>query len=105
MNKVAILNSIKSVVAEMNPAKAFLFGSQARGNARADSDWDVLVLIDKEGRPTREDYDNYNYPIRELGWKLNAEINPILYTLNDWNNMHASLFNKNVEQEGIVIWG
>ena len=25
-----------------------LFGSQARGDARTDSDWDLLVLIDKE---------------------------------------------------------
>jgi len=26
-----------------------LFGSQARGDARPDSDWDLLVLLDKEG--------------------------------------------------------
>ena len=28
--------------------KAILFGSQARGTARDDSDWDILVILDKE---------------------------------------------------------
>ena len=34
--------------------KVILFGSQARGNAKPDSDWDLLVLLDKD-KKTRED--------------------------------------------------
>lgn len=41
--------------------RILLFGSQARGDAREDSDWDVLVLLDKD-RIRLEDIDNVSYP-------------------------------------------
>ncbi|GHT28077.1 hypothetical protein AGMMS49574_01660 [Bacteroidia bacterium] len=43
-----------------------LFGSQARGDARPDSDWDLLVLLDKPEKEF-EDYDNYAYPFDKIG--------------------------------------
>ena len=47
-NKQTILNRIKETVHRMDPgAQVILFGSQARGDSHAESDWDVLVLIDK----------------------------------------------------------
>jgi len=36
------------LVSEYQPDKIILFGSQARGNAQADSDVDMLVISDKE---------------------------------------------------------
>ena len=47
-----------------------LFGSQARGDARQDSDWDILILVDKEERITNSDFDRIAYPFVELGWSL-----------------------------------
>ncbi len=42
----AILNEIKvRLVKAINPKKIFLFGSRAKGTARNDSDYDILVLI------------------------------------------------------------
>ena len=82
--------------------KVILFGSQARGDAREDSDWDLLVLLNKEKKNFIEDYDKYAYPFAELGLKYNTLINAKIYTVNDWET-NLSLFRHNVEQDGIKI--
>ncbi len=74
--KATVLNALRETLKRIAPdARAILFGSQARGNARPDSDWDILILVDKP-RLTAEDYDNLAYPLRELGWELGETINP-----------------------------
>ena len=59
-------------------ARALLYGSRARGDAREDSDWDILILIDKD-RVEGGDYDAIAYPLFELGWELDEAISPVLY--------------------------
>ena len=101
-----IIDAIKGKVRQIVPvgAEVILFGSRARGDAREDSDWDVLILLDKD-RITSQDIDDYTYPLRELGWLLNQCINAILYTKKDWNKSIASPFRQNVINEGVKLWG
>jgi len=82
--------------------KVILFGSQARGNARDDSDWDLLVLLNKGKKSFSEDYENYAYPFAELGLKYNTYISTKVYSVKDWET-HPSIFKYNVEREGIEI--
>ena len=44
-----IRRSIKKKLASVSPdAKIILYGSRARGNARQDSDWNLLVVLNNE---------------------------------------------------------
>jgi predicted nucleotidyltransferase len=45
----AILNKIRKKLKRIAPnSKAILFGSRARVNPAPNSDWDILILLDKE---------------------------------------------------------
>lgn len=82
--------------------KAILFGSQAKGTARDDSDWDILIILDKE-ELLPSDYDNVTYPLTELGWELGKEIYPVMYSAREWLKYKNTFFCKNVEKEGIRL--
>ncbi len=100
-----ILELIREKAKAITPkgSKVYLLGSRARGDARQDSDWDILILLDKD-KIKLDDIDAYSYPLRELGWDLDENINPILYTEKDWNANSYTPFYKNVVKEGIPLW-
>lgn len=103
LSKTDILRSIKYQVQRVVPgAKVILFGSRARGDERPDSDWDILILVDKpELAPT--DFDTISYPVMELGWQMGEFFSPKLYTVSDWMKRSFTPFYKNIEAEGITL--
>lgn len=49
MQKEQILQQVKDLKQRIIPkGKLFLFGSQARGEADSETDWDFLLLLDKK---------------------------------------------------------
>jgi predicted nucleotidyltransferase len=98
-----ILNQIKQLRREILPNdKMILFGSQARGDAREDSDWDLLILLNKPVRAA-DDFDNYAYPFTELGWTFGKYFSVKIFTVAEWEKQKPSPFYKNVECEGLEI--
>ena len=81
----------------------WLFGSRARGDNRPDSDWDILVLLNREGRATWKDYDEIGYPLNELFWQNGQDVNTIIQTRSEWQQKSFTPFYKNVMQDAIAL--
>lgn len=85
-----------------NGGRAILYGSRARGDANEDSDWDVLILLDKD-HLEQSDYDTVSYPFVLLGCDIEEEINPIMYTKKEWESYKITPFYENVTRDGINL--
>lgn len=101
-----ITTLISATAKEILPqgARVILYGSRARGDFHETSDWDILVLLDKEKLSVDEATD-YTFPFQQLGWHLDTDINPLIYTLKEWGKRSFTPFYKNIAKEGILIWG
>ena len=99
-----IFEQIRQLKRQIMPnERLILFGSQARGDADTNSDWDLLVLLNKDKRNFSEDYDKYAYPFTEMGWDFGITVNPLVYTLKQWEQGKSFPFHKNVMREGVEI--
>lgn len=98
-----ILKAIKQTLKTITPdARAILFGSQARGDSNPDSDWDILIILDKS-KIEPSDFDTISYPLYELGWNEGEHFSAKLYTKSEWQKRSFTPFFQNVEKEGILL--
>lgn len=108
MQRLLIMDSVVSQIKTLGrrvvpkDSRLVLFGSRARGDYRPESDWDLLILLNKD-KISMSDYDNISYPFAELGWEVGEKIHPIIYTQREWDGKSFSPFYKNVMKEGIVL--
>jgi predicted nucleotidyltransferase len=104
MKQATTIEQIRTMGKQILPkgSHLWLYGSRARGDHRADSDWDLLILLNKD-KVALSDYDNVSYPFAELGWDLGEAINPVLYTRKEWEQRHFTPFYHNVEDDKIVL--
>ena len=103
-NKSEIVEQISKLGKTLLPkgSHLLLYGSRARGDNRPDSDWDLLILLN---RPRKEnaDFANIAYPIMELGFDLGQYFSVHTYSQQEWQRMSFLPFYKNVEHDKIQL--
>ena len=99
-----LLNQIKKSILDNYPkAEIILFGSHARGDFRPDSDWDVLILLNKRKIEFSE-----KRLIRKRLYQVELEaeqsISAFVFSSNEWysNQKDTPLF-ESVTSEGIHL--
>lgn len=105
MNTTQVIDNIRQVAAHVLPkgSALYLYGSRARGDWREDSDWDLLLLLDKPQRES-SDFDKYAYPIQEQGFDLWQYFSVHTYTKDEWYNGPHAMFYYNVERDKQLIY-
>lgn len=102
MNRTEITQSISRALHALPlQLDARLFGSEARGDARPDSDIDLLILVDQATVTDREE-DSIFAPLYQIELQTGVLINPIIMPKQEWGR-RISPFYLNVENEGVKL--
>lgn len=99
-----ILFEIKRLITEKDStAKVYLYGSRARGTSGKNSDWDLLILLNKE-KITPEIESEITNPLFDLEFETGEIISPMVYSEKEWNTKYSvTPFFKNVMSQGKLL--
>ena len=96
-----VLDLIRTTVRATEPdAQIILYGS--RGDNREDSDWDVIVILNKPPMPHYQ-RSEIACDLWDKGFDIGEVINAFVYTIDQWNSAPPSLFKYNIREEGIQL--
>jgi len=85
--------------------RVILYGSYARGDYTADSDVDIMILVDLD----ENELDQYSDALSEIGFEYNVEhdiwMMPVVKNIEHFHHWVAAYpFYKNVQKEGVVLY-
>lgn len=104
MRRPEIVKQIQQAIRQTDPtATAILYGSEARGDARPDSDIDVLVLLEGDKRNLKKEAE-MSGALYDLELDTGVLISPMILLRKDWESRpFKTPFYINVMNEGIRL--
>jgi uncharacterized protein len=99
-----LLEHVKQTVHDIEPdAEIILYGSRARDDARAESDWDFLILLDGVVDEARTN--SIRHRLYEIEWDCGEVLSSIVRSRQEWDTpLHqVTPFSKVVREQGILI--
>jgi predicted nucleotidyltransferase len=102
MKPQELAHKVKESIQKLDPqVRVILFGSRARGDAKANSDWDFLIISSLQVN------EKIKRQIRTslIDTELDAEevISTLIYSQDEWNNYQLTPLYKNIAKEGVEI--
>ncbi len=98
-----ITDKIRTSIKAIDPkAQVIVFGSRARGDAKKDSDWDILILT---VMPVSIEIENsFRNVLFELEIETGEVFSTFVYQKKIWNTRHRlTPFYKSVKKEGVIL--
>lgn len=99
-----IVDQIKTVIKQTDPnAMAILYGSRATGKAKKNSDWDILILLDK-ALVSVKDEQSFRHNLYDIELETGESISTLVYTKQDWNTrLSVTPIYQAIKLKGIVL--
>ena len=99
MNRSQVISQIREALHRLAPGiRVILY---ARGDARPDSDIDLLLLLDKDVI-TLEDRMALTAPLYDIELQTGIQINPFIESMRKWGKRFTPFY-ENVMKEGVVL--
>ena len=99
----ALAALVSRLVAALDPQMIWLFGSRARGDARPDSDFDLLVVAKADGADWAEDYDKVYAPT--MGSGIATDVVPCDLEVYEASLGLRTSFVRRIVDEGRMVYG
>ncbi|MEO8149342.1 MAG: nucleotidyltransferase domain-containing protein [Bacteroidia bacterium] len=99
-----IRKKIKNAVRAVEPdAQVILYGSRARGNPHEHSDWDVLILLNRQN-VNMKDEQFFRHLLYTVELETGEIISTYVYSTNEWNGkMSVTPLYENVKKDGVYL--
>lgn len=99
------IEQIKKIYGE-HLKNIILYGSYARGDFEADSDIDIMILLDITDLDIKKFANSLSNVTFDFNMDYDVDIKPIakdIEQFNKWASVYP--FYKNIQQEGVIIYG